>query len=188
MRQIGCLICLAVLLTGCAPSDTSGLLLSVQSEVFHGQFSIEGNAWSHTCIYEIQYVCCADDYLTHSFTLVFPQGQHYYPVLRHVGEELTGQIYSQDTRTIIYAARSGDETITSSIEDGRRIADVPLHYIYFIDNDKIVFQKSNEEVGFDILSFANVNEAEETLLPILEQLIREHAQPRELEIEEEQEG
>jgi len=190
MKQIGCLICLAVLLAGCSPWEMSRPLTRVESGFFHAhgenQFIVEGNAYHYTCIYGLQYVCCADDNLIYSLTLVFPQGQHYYPLLWYIGEEIKGQIYAQDTRTTIYASYSGDENTTPNEEDSRKIADVPFHYIYFIDNDKIVFQKSNKEVGFDIPALVNINEAEKRLRTILEQLIRENVPPQEPEMEEKQ--
>jgi len=70
--------------------------------------------------------------------------------------------------------------------EGSKIADVAPGYVYFIDDGKIVFQKTNEELGITIdvadpkSAFLSWN-----LQPILETLIRENVQPQEPEMEEE---
>ena len=182
MKQIGWLLCLAVLLAGCGDTPKSPKYPVSFGGIFgesrENQFIVEGNAYKYVCVYGL----AKDDCLIYSLTLVFPQCQHYYPVTRYVDGEIKGQIYAQDTRTTIFQESYHDRV---ELGDGsRKVADIPFHYIYFIDNERIVFQKSNEELGIDASDFRKTF-TNRKLRPILETLIREHVQPQEPEMEEE---
>jgi hypothetical protein len=58
------------------------------------------------------------------------------------------------------------------------------HTLYFMQDGKIVLEKSYQELGIDASRFnASFPEALQYLQPILENLIREHVQPQEAERE-----
>ena len=189
MKQIWCLLCIAVLLAGCASSgtpDTNMPVMFGDESVQDGRwvlnaFHVEGNAYSYQGIYKQ----AKDGELSYSLTLVFPHSQNYHTVVRHKGEKFKGEIFSQKVRTIqhvnVYVEGHG-RPATGETND-KKVADALFHYVYFLDDGKVVFQKSNEELGIDV---SNPERAfdKKNLLPILKQLIRENVQPQEPEMEE----
>jgi len=181
MKQIGGLLGIAVLLAGCSPCKTSKSIHPDVDASFGDNFIVEGVAYRSTVVYGMK-----DGKLMFSLTLVFPDGQHYYPAVRHADGDIKGQIYSQDTRSTINAWYYGDEKTNPATHDGRKIADVTFHHVYFLDGDKIVFHKSNEELGIDMFGTANTLDKRKKLHPILEKLIRENVPPQDPEMEEEQ--
>ena len=178
MKQFGCLICIAVLLAGCSPSVTvtSKSIYPNKEASFEDNFFVEGVAYRSIVIYGMK-----DDALMFSLTLVFPDGQHYYPAVREVDGKIEGQIYSEDKRSTIHARYVGDEKTNPSTYGGRKVADVSFHCVYLLDGDKIVCQKSNEELGIDMFGTTNNSDERKKLHPILENLIRENVQPQESE-------
>ena len=178
LKQIGCLLCIAVLLAGCSSSETPRSIPTDVEVSFEDAFVVEGVTYRSNGVYGMK-----DDKLLLSLALVFPDGQHYYPVVRYVDGEVERQIYSEDTRSTITAWYYDNDKSSPGKRDGRKVADVPFHDVYFLDGDKIVFQKANEEIGINVSdpknAFTNRN-----LSPILETLIREYVQPQEPEIEE----
>jgi len=180
LKQIGCLICIAVLLAGCSPSVTvtSKSIYPNKEASFEDNFIIEGVAYRSNVVYGMK-----DDALMFSLTLVFPDGQHYYPAVRQVDGEIEGQIYSEDKRSTINAWYIGGEKNNPSTHGGRKIADVSFHCVYLLDGDKIVCQKSNQELGIDMFGTTNTSDERKKLHPILENLIRENVQSQEHEME-----
>jgi len=70
--------------------------------------------------------------------------------------------------------------------DGKRVLIKPETF-YYIKDDKIVFEKGYQELGIDPSRLLEGINNERTLVylrPILENLIREHVQPQEPEMEE----
>jgi len=173
IKQLGCLILATALLAGCAPSETS-VPNRPDVEPFGRSFLIEGTGYYSNSIYGYG---LKDGNVVYLLTVVVPEGQYYYPIVRFEGGEMKGYIYlnTSDYR---------DEKTTHGVEEHRKIADVPLRHVYFLDNDKIVFQKSYEELGIESSVLPNHDEASRKLRPILETLIREHVPPQETEMEE----
>ena len=178
MKRTGWLLCIAVLLAGCSPSKTSKTIHPDVEASFGDNFIVEEVAYRSTVVHGMK-----DGKLMFSLTLVFPDGQHYYPAIRHVDGDIEGQIYSEDKRSTINAWYYGEEKTNPATHGGRKIADVSFHHVYFLDGDKIVFQKSNEELGIDMFGTTNLIDESKKLRPILENLIRENVQPREPEME-----
>ena len=69
-----------------------------------------------------------------------------------------------------------------SIGDGKNTG-LDFCYVYFIKDDQIVFRKSYKELGIDLSNPENTFNWNH-LQPILEQLVREHVNPQEPEMEE----
>ena len=183
MKQIGCLICLAVLLAGCDTSKT--INHAWRSTVFENDIVVEGVAYRALSTYGR----IKDGSLLYLFTVVFPSDQYYYPAIRYVDGEITGkgEIHVPDeTHRVNWI---GNPFMMDFIGDYFRetnIADVPFHYVYVVDDGKIVFQKSYEELGFEVSDASNPIGDKRRLQPILEQLIRKHIHPQEPEMEEQQ--
>jgi len=182
MKQIGCLICLAVLLAGCDTSKT--INHAWRSTVFENDIVVEGVAYRALSTYGRM----KDGSLLYSLTVVFPSDQYYYPATRYVDGEITekGEIHVPDeTRKV---GGIGNPYMMDFFGDYFRetnIADVPFHSVYFVDDGKIVFQKSYEELGFEVSDASGPIGDSRRLQPILEKMIREHVQPQEPEMETE---
>ena len=117
----------------------------------------------------------------YSLFVVFPSsGQHYVPVVRLTQEEIKGQIYSQEVERTIWQDKFGDERF---IAGETKIADVSFDHVYFVNEGKVVFRKSVEELGIEF--YDTVLRFNAKLRPILEKLIRENVSPQEHETEEE---
>ena len=168
IKPIGCLILATVLLAGCAPSETS-MLNRPDVEPFPRFFFIEGTGYYSNNIYGYG---LKDGNVVYLLTVVVSEGQYYYPIVRFEDGEMKGYIYL-------------NTSTTHRVEEHRKIADVPLRHVYFLDNDKIVFQKSYEELGIESSVLPNHDEASRKLYPILETLIREHVPLQETEMKEE---
>jgi len=130
------------------------------------------------------------DGLIYPLVLVFPDTQHYFPYFVHGTDEVQGEIYWQKdwTPASTEILGGGMRTTEGIVHHATKVADVDFGYIYFVDNGKIVFQKSNEEFDsvFDMFDTQNYHiEERQKLLPILEQLIRENIKPQEPEMEAE---
>jgi len=171
MKQIMWLICIVVLLPGCLWFETPKGKTSSSTSSSEGNLVVEGTVYVINCVYQQK-----DGKLVYALTLIFPHKQHYYPAVRYVDGELkeTGEIYAQGE------AGEGHTRKAIYYDDARprfgetKIADVPFHYVYFIDDGKIVFQKSNEDLGID---YSNPKE-ERNWYPTLEKLIRENVTPQ----------
>jgi len=162
VKQIACLLCLAVLLAGCAPQpvDHYGTIGTGD------RFVVDGITY-------FALITCGtkDGKIAHSIIWVSPD----------VSPLRYRMSVWYDERGRPRAGLYRDATI----DPGRTIiADVPFNFAYFIDNGKIVRQKSYEELGIDVSDPMRVFD-ERKLSPILEQLIRENVQPQEPEMEEE---
>ena len=177
-----------VLLMGCSHSmDVAEML----PEVPKRQSSSVG--WSRTLVVDAVAYDTAGRYhltegeLVYSSILIFPVGQYYFPATRFIDGEFREEIYSQEIgdkskgyHRTFWKSFSGNQKPAT---DETKIADALLHHIYFIDDGKIVFQKSYEEIGLD---FSEPKSAFEwkNLQPILERLIREHVKSQAPETEE----
>ena len=176
LKQLGCLILAIALLAGCAPSNS---IMTVSGGTSR-YIIVEGTTYDFGGHYWKQ-----NGKVTHSHIVVFPFGhQHYFPAVRHPNGQANGEIYYQEltpTGVIIIDRHFRDDR---EIVEGEKIADVAFGYVYFVNNKKIVFQKSYEELGIDISDPKNTF-SDQNLLPILETLIRENVPPQEPEMEEE---
>ena len=176
LKQIGCLICIAVLLAGCDSSQQ--VSHAWRSTVFDNDLIVEGMTYRATSTYGRM----KDGSLQYSFTVIFPDGQHYFPAIRYVDGEIKekGEIYLEDgggTKKMVYY----DET--RPLSGQIKVADVPFHVVYFIDDGKIVFQKSYVELGFEVPDAQSPIADSRRLQPILEKLIRENVPPQKHEME-----
>jgi helix-turn-helix protein len=71
--------------------------------------------------------------------------------------------------------------------DGKKV-DAKTETLYFIQDKKIVFEKSYKELGiYASLLSDDLEVMRDYLQPILEKLIREHVRPQETETEEQEE-
>jgi len=130
--------------------------------------------------------------LIYSLILVFPCEQHYYPYFVSTADEIKGLVFVQENFSIHGEAKIAGFVSRSSIKEeiieagSTKIADVPLGYVYFIDDRKIIFQKSNKELDIAIdASDPNSAFHSSYLQPIIEKMIRENVQPQEAEEEAE---
>jgi len=83
-----------------------------------------------------------------------------------------------------YASRRGTTIVRFHLDGGDVIAKTDT--LYFIQNRKIVFEKSYQELGIDASRLnAELDETLDYLQPLLETMIREHVPPQEPETEEE---
>ena len=123
--------------------------------------------------------------LIDSIVLVFPNEQHYFPLIMHgTAKELKAQIHRQEDWTKACKHTTFGGFSYSENDKKSKIADVKLGYVYFIDDGKIAFQKSLRELGVDIDSSLPQFAFERGVWkPILETLIREHVQPQDTETE-----
>ena len=175
IRQLGCLFCFAILLAGCSDS-----VMSIDGGT-NRYIVVEGVTYDFGCYYWLQ-----NSKLTHSHIVVFPFGhQHYFPAVRHPKGQAKGEIYYQDLTTAV--AKIVDQHIYNDRQavEGEKIADVAFGYVYFIDNKRIIFQKSYAELGIDVVNPKSAFD-KENLFPILEKMIRENVPPQEDIMEEQQ--
>ena len=187
IKQIGCLVCLAVLLAGCSPVVVN----FGQGGGGFGRWGehslvVEGVAYNTVSGYGQK------DGLVYSLILVFPGEQHYFPYFVSTVDEIKGLVFVQEEFSIHGQAKIAGFESQGNIKDetvvagATKIADVPLGYVYFIDDRRIILQKSNEELGITIdASDPNGAFHSSYLQPILENLIRENIQPQgpEMEVE-----
>ena len=187
MKPIGCLLCIAVLLAGCAQITTPTIELPPNPEAFSVGWNlflvVDDITYDTIGNYQLE-----NGKLTHSFVLVFPREQYYYfYATRFIDGERKGEIYAQkvgDPSKGYYRISIRHFKGNEKPDDGTmKIADVPFHYVHFIGDQKIVSQKSYEELGIDISDPKRAFD-KENLFPILESLIRENVPPQEAEIEE----
>ena len=146
LKQIGCLICIAVLLAGCGgQSSIGGAPFEVDGERYFVHWEIgmqRGHTWAFLTLH-------LDDHPDRELG--------YYPY-RYAFFE------TKD-------ASSGWATTTTEM-------------LYFVQDKKIVFEKEYQELGIDASRLStDQNEMLDYLRPILENLIREHVQPQEPEME-----
>ena len=184
MKQIGCLICVAVLLAGCQPPPPGATLKSQHANhtrFFHASerhaLVVDGDSYSY-----FGRSGEMDGEFVYSFIVVFPvRDKRYIPVLRYT-DEIKALIYQFEKEQAPLGLTSFTE---QPLLGGIQIADVDFNYVYFVDDGQVIFRKSNEELGIDV---SDPQRAFDTsrLNPILEQMIREHVQPLEPEMEEEQ--
>ena len=75
-----------------------------------------------------------------------------------------------------------------AVRAGDKNAGVKTETLYFEQDNKIVFEKTYQELGIDAarLNTENSDEVLAYLQPILEPLIREHVQPQDTETEEQE--
>ena len=184
IKQLGCLILTTALLVGvggCGQSGPAGPV-SRGTGSWEGSFVVADGVLyltSHTHAHQ-------NGKFIYALTLVSPRDQHYYPAVRYVNGKLQeqGEIYFRDAmnesraRKYIYYDDEHPEV------GDTKIVDVPFHFVYFIDNGKIVFQKSHEKLGIDVSDHWHAFDSDK-LYPILETLIRENVPPQETEMEEE---
>ena len=80
-----------------------------------------------------------------------------------------------------------DKTFVSTHPDGEKVF-AKTDTLYFVQEGKIVFEKTYQELGIDAsrLNIDSSREILDYLLPILEKLIRENEQPPKPEMEEQQ--
>jgi len=94
-------------------------------------------------------------------------------------------VYFDNPMTIAYGSHRGKVFVPMHPDCEKVVAKTET--IYFIKDKKIVLEKKYQELGIDASRLsADQNEMREYLLPILENLIREHIRPQEPEMEEEQ--
>ena len=171
LKQLGCLLLVTALLAGCAPSERLQHVLAASDG---DSFVVDGIAYDFISVNgQLPMHPKKDDWRIYSLTLVNPDDQRYSPAIMMDGGEIKGQIYWQDEPD----TRCGRKMIlTFGVTEppGKtKVADVPLHFVYFIDDGKIVFQKSHAELGIDI-SDPKRGIEDRKLRPILETLIREN--------------
>ena len=168
MKRIQYWTLLAVaLLVGCSPSasiDHFDHQFVCNGYDEHG-IVVEGITYNYSGGYGTK-----DGERVYSLFVVFPSsGQHYVPVVRLTQEEIKGQIYSQEGERTIWHETFGDERF---IAGETKIADVSFDHVYFVNDGKVVFRKSVEELGIEFydtdLRFGG------KLKPILEKMIREN--------------
>ena len=89
----------------------------------------------------------------------------------------------------VVMSRSSATNIEMSFPDGEKVV-AKTETFYFIDDGKISFEKTYQELGIDISKInlrrdkATLDYLAQHLTPILETLIREHLKPQEPEMEE----
>ena len=182
IKQLGCLLCIAILLVGC----TSSVTQTPESDSKPEASSIGWNLF--LVVEDITYDTIGnyllnEKKLIYSFILVFPREQHYYfCATRYIDGEYHGEIYSQKVgdpskgydRINIRHFKGNEKP-----DDGTmKIANVPFHHVHFINNGKIVLQKSYEELGIDVSDPQRAFD-KENLFPILGKIIRENVPPQE---------
>jgi hypothetical protein len=172
-----------VALTGCSTvalpkSEQSSSIAPSTGGWLNDHFIVDGIEYSTVGEYDQR----EDGTITYSFVLVSPQGQYYFPATRYMDGEHKGEIYSLEIgdkskgyfRTCMKHFTSNQKPAIGET----KIADVPFHHTFFIDNGKIVFQKSNEELG---IVFSDPENVFNKSKPILAKLIREHGQSPKVE-------
>jgi len=186
MKHLRWLICMVVLLMGCSPS------VAVKVRDFdstyicgHQSFAIDGVTYGTAGGYGKK------DGKLYSLLLIFPDDQHYFPAVRWLDEspEPQGQIHVQKEKLVSDEHHRTERTTWGwssgnqkpLVSDGK-IADVPFNHVYFIDDEKIVFQASNEELGLDFpdtIDHTVAMRLQQQLEPILKKMIRENITPQE---------
>ena len=172
VKQIGCLLCLAVLLAVCAVGCTKQpqpFERKEQATQFSRGFRIEVDGvsyWTHLqakLVYE-------PTRIDSTALLVYPTSE---PLLLN------------------WFYTSPSFPITLTINDESPVV-IKANTLYFIQEGKVAFEKKYQELGIDA-SRLNVEWNDEYkdfyheyLRPILEPLIREHLKPQEPEMEAEQ--
>ena len=170
INPIGCLLCIATLLVWYWVA-TPRSISSGGTHSFESGFIIdENNRYnvSHTHRHR-------NGKFSYAITLVFPRYQHYYPAARYVNGELNGkgEIYMRDAANKSHVREYVYYDDTHPEAGNTKIADVPFHFVYFVDNGKVVFQMSYEKLGIDVSDHWHAFDPDK-LCPILEKMIREH--------------
>ena len=92
----------------------------------------------------------------------------------------------QPSGTTTYNSQWDSYTVTLH-SDGKKV-DAKTETLYFIQDKKIVFEKSYQELGIDASRLTtDTDDMRVYLTPILEKLIREHVLPQDTETEEQEE-
>ena len=189
LKIIGCLFCIVVLLVLlCIAALLVWYWVAIPKSIYSGEtrsfesgFVVADGVLylaSHTHKHQ-------NGKFIYALTLVSPRDQHYYPAVRYVNGELQeqGEIYfryatnKNHVREYVYY----DDTHPEAGDT--KIADVPFHFVYFVDNGKVVFQMSHEKLGIDVSDTWHAFDSDK-LWPILEKMIREHVPLKETEREE----
>ena len=182
--QLSCLLCLTAVLAGCGP-QTSVVLPGAILESRHVNHTRHFNAYErHALVVDgnaYQYFGRSgykDGEFVYSLIVVSPaHGPRYIPVLRYT-DEIRAQIYP--STALAWTLVTDDPLLEGEV----KVADVDFNYVYFVDDGKVIFRKSNEELGIDVSDTQSAFD-QSNLNLILEQMIREHVPPQETEMEEE---
>jgi hypothetical protein len=159
VKQIGCLLCVAVLMVGvggCANHYAHPQGVESQFEVDGAQYSV---VW-----YE---ATDSQGRVTFSFLILSDRAKRVFASSAH------GSDSSHDRDNDVWMLHF---PVSESIV-------VKTETLYFVQDQKVAFEKEYQELGIDAQRL-NPDEMLNYLQPILEQLIREHVQPQEPEMEE----
>ena len=140
-------------------------------------------------------VGCAEQYgRSFSESMEFEVDSVLYHVEWHVWKNRQGQVSAsfltcyRPFYPIIKTHHSRpDKTFVSTHPDGEKVI-AKTDMLYFVQDEKIVFEKTYQELGIDAsrLNIDSSREILDYLLPILEKLIRENVRPPKPEMEEQQ--
>jgi len=186
------LLCLAVLLAGCGAQPTKptrGTSSTLQTNHFNYEASslpmrlvVDGDTYYYYLRYggQMENMRMQDAKFVYSLVVVSPdsdRSQRNFPTLTYTGNDVSAQIYRFDKEKLREREERVDFVTYGNwdqiVEDEVKIADVDFNYVYFVNDGKVVFRKSNEELGIDVSDLNNAF-LEPNLKPILEKMIREN--------------